>query len=736
MTQLFVRVAALAILLLYVGVPAAAQSSSAPEPGECAINRIDGVFAVGGFVEMTGFAFDSADGAPVEKIQFTLDRSILGEATLSGLRPDVLAHFARPDYLWSGWSAKVSLEGARPGVHSVEAVAITKSEKLIPCGSRRVDVSAAPPGPEKPAWRIASTILIETGLLLLWLAFVGLAPSLLFGGSLLRAPFFGLALFAIAAEFGSLFRARPFTSALVLTAVSVTGLALSGRVRRVFRRPASSSLALLGVAVLFAVVGVVPFSVHGEGAVLGDIDDAIRESAVADSIRMYRWNPPPEVVGYLAAMPGETRRLHMRPGGPYLLAALAQASDERAHAVHASVMLGSGVLVILGAGLLASRVLRRWPGRAWIPAGLVAVNSTILTVLAGQHLGSLLFAALLLPFLHDLRVMMHSPRRARAVPAALLFAAAWTYYPEGIATWIIAAALALLLAGFSRWKRTATRLLSVVVLSVALNPVGLVRGLRSLAAISRSTYLTSSYLRETAGDTHYFPSLNVVTGIEAYREDGPAPLGHVRSLLVPATTGLILLVSVIGWTALSRQEKKTVVLLLLPIALALFANRRLNFPYGFAKYLPVAVPLWGVVFTLLALRAAESAKVRASRILAPVALISVAVLSLPPARHVLNRAIRSIPAYDPAFRVLPALAATVERRTVIQVDEPIRPRLEWTRYFLGENRVNATPPGPSGGDRFFRLVDLRRLGGRAPKGALSSTREFALVPIPSEQVRP
>ena len=80
--------------------------------------------------------------------------------------------------------------------------------------------------------------------------------------------------------------------------------------------------------------------------------------------------------------------------GSYLLSGLAQAAGARAHAVHSVAMLGSGVLVVLGAGLLASRALRRFPRFRWLPAALAAVNSILYATLANQHLGSLLFAAL------------------------------------------------------------------------------------------------------------------------------------------------------------------------------------------------------------------------------------------------------------------------------------------------------------------------------------------------------
>jgi len=715
----------------------------------CAVNRVDGVLAVGGFVEVTGFAVEP-NGAPVAKVQLTLDGSQPGEASLSGLRPDVLAHFNRPDYLWSGWSGRISLERVRPGRHTVEMTAYTHSGEPIPCGVREIQVLAVQGPPERPVAKIAVEMLWRVLLFPGCLTLLGLLPALATGGGpvSLRAPFLGLALFGIAAEVGSRLGLRPLSSAIVPAALSLLLLGLP-RVRRRLRLrpPAPGTLATLACAAVFAAVGATALSSHGEGVVLGDIDDAIRECAVADSINIYGWTIPPDAIGYVGGMTREARRAGLRPGGSYLLSGLAQAFHVRAYAIHSVAMLGAGVLVVCGAGLLAHRVFRRYPRLRWVPAALAAVNSTLYATLANQHLGSLLFAALFLGFLFHLLVLVRSPSALAVVPVAILVAAAWTYYPEGIATWGVAGVLSLFLAGTRpRGQRTWWRLLGAAILSVVLNPIGLIHGVQSLSKISGQAAISTPYAREIAGDTHYFPSLNVVTGVIAYREDAPAPTGHLRSLLIPVVSLLILATCWLGWRRLSRADRSVVAMLILPVALALAVNLRLNFPYGFAKYLPLAVPIWSVVFSLLAFRAAESSRI-GTGVLVVVCLLLVGTLSLPAVRHVVNRIVRTVPAYDPAYRGLPALAATVGRTAVLFVDEPIRARLEWMKYFLGENRVesyslqplNQKKPSPviapAEGQGGFLLVDRRTVTGGV-SGSVAASRDFALVPVGKGSAEP
>src|SRR6266545_5268307 len=273
-----------ALLSILCGSPPADGAPAEPVPGYCDINVVFGPLVTGGHVAVIGFAVDETDGAPVRKIELTLDGSIHGEASLMGLRPDVLAHFARQDYLWAGWKATASLDGVPPGTHSVDIVAVTHRGKTIPCGTRKFEVSPGLELPRPRARLIALRILLRAALFFLWIILIGLAPAAAMPGALrfLSAPFLGLA----------------------------------------------------GFSALFAIIGVLPFALHGEGAVLGDIDDASRECVVADSISQYGWSVPPDVAGYLATMRREIEAHHVRPGGIYLLSALADAFGVRSYEIH------------------------------------------------------------------------------------------------------------------------------------------------------------------------------------------------------------------------------------------------------------------------------------------------------------------------------------------------------------------------------------------------------------------
>src|SRR5438552_15033554 len=93
------------LLAILWGSAPADGTPAEPVPGYCDINVVFGPLVTGGHVAVIGFAVDETDGAPVREIQLTLDGATRGESSLMGLRPDVLAHFARQDYLWSGWKA-------------------------------------------------------------------------------------------------------------------------------------------------------------------------------------------------------------------------------------------------------------------------------------------------------------------------------------------------------------------------------------------------------------------------------------------------------------------------------------------------------------------------------------------------------------------------------------------------------------------------------------------------------
>ncbi|HEY3174053.1 MAG TPA: hypothetical protein VGK86_15905 [Thermoanaerobaculia bacterium] len=718
----------------------AAQAPKLP-PVQCSLDVMNGRLVPGGFLELISWAADPASGAPVANMDVWLDGSVRGDVLLSGYRPDVARYYARSDYLWSGWTATVSLRDVAPGMHSVDVLAGSRSGEWVSCGSRVFEVRSFR-GPVAEPWeRIGAVLLARVIAFLLWLTFVGWGAVRLWGSgpTLLQSALLGLALLAVALEAGAALRVRPLAAALALTALSAILLAISLRVRRArLRRPKTGTVLTLGAATLFAVVAGYPLTQHGEGAVLGQITDAAWECSVADSIARFGWRVPSDVQGHLATVPSVWRQAHFRAGAPYPLAFLAQAFGVRAHEVHSVLVLAGGILVICASGALAMRIL---PGSTWgqlLAVAMAASSSILIAGLYTQHAGILLATVLFLAFLFFLFLLVRSPRAVSIGPVALTLAAAWTVYPETTPLWILASVLGLSLAGsWNRARRAALRILLAALLACALNPFALARSIRFGLETRQSPALATVASRTVFGDVHYFPSLRVIAGLEPYRLDAPAPGGmlmwHLRVVGVP----LMLWMLGAGFLAATRRERRILLLLLAPVALWLLANRLLEFPYGYSKGLLHVAPLWSLCFALLAVRAATSRHppirfnwMKAASILA-VALI--ATLSAWSARHVVRRAVRAVPGYDPAFRILPDLARSVGRSARIVVSEPFVPRREWVSYFLGEYRVFYSPEevlATDHADHAYRLIDRSSELTQIPVArAVASSDLFALVPF-------
>jgi hypothetical protein len=726
------------LLSILCGSRSADGAPAEPVPGYCDINVVFGPLVTGGHVAVIGFAVDETNGAPVREIQLTLDRVTRGESSLMGLRPDVLAHFARQDYLWSGWKATASLDGVTPGTHAVDIVAVTHQGKTIPCGTRKFEVSPGLELPRPRARAIALRILLRVLLFLLWITFVGFAPAAVMGGALrfASAPFLGLALFGIFAEIGGAFHVRPSTVALTLAVFSCVSIAATFRSRwqAGFHRHSGPMLSLVALTALFAVVGVIPFAAHGEGAVLGDIDDASRECVVADSVSRYGWRVPPDVAGHLATMRRAIEAHHVRPGGIYLLSSLADAFGVRSYEIHSAAMLAAGCLVVWGAGLLSLAVWGRRSTKGWLAPGLLVGNSALLAGLYGQHLGTLLSTALFLAFLAFVVKLARARSRRMTLAAASLAAAELVFYPEGMLLWVVAAVTMLAVARPRTRTRAAARLAMVFLLAATLNPIGVVRFARFGLEAARG--LSTPLGRTVAGDTHYFAEPPAILGIEPYRDDAPAALHPMHRALVLFEMAAIVGAALIAWKRLSRQEKAIIVALLLPVGLALLGNLRLKFPYGYTKFLPAAAAVWSVAFVGLARRTMDrSAPNGAGRLrsaLARSALLLAFLLAIPSAWYVVRRAIRSVPAYDPAYRALASLASTVGRRATILIDEPNIASREWMRYFLGENHViDLTSSIAVDASPKYLLVD-RRKGPATFAGRIAvSSSAFALARVES-----
>ena len=80
--------------------------------------------APGGTLSVVGWAADKEDGAPVAKVQISIDGSLIGNAVLGDPRPDVANALNNPAYTNSGWHLNYTVPATlAAGTHNVTAVA-------------------------------------------------------------------------------------------------------------------------------------------------------------------------------------------------------------------------------------------------------------------------------------------------------------------------------------------------------------------------------------------------------------------------------------------------------------------------------------------------------------------------------------------------------------------------------------------------------------------------------------
>jgi hypothetical protein len=108
------------------------------------MDQMEGTPKVGGTIMVRGWAADPDDGAPVQKIEVTIDDRVVALANPINLpRPDVVTVTHRQDYLNSGWGAEVRMTGVFPGKHKLAAFAYdSHGSKAELSGSKEIDVSA------------------------------------------------------------------------------------------------------------------------------------------------------------------------------------------------------------------------------------------------------------------------------------------------------------------------------------------------------------------------------------------------------------------------------------------------------------------------------------------------------------------------------------------------------------------------------------------------------------------
>ena len=68
-----------------------------------------------------GWAADARTGAPVARVEILFNDKVVGRAELGEARRDVVQTLRRPDFLKSGWKARVELKGMRSGTYRLTA---------------------------------------------------------------------------------------------------------------------------------------------------------------------------------------------------------------------------------------------------------------------------------------------------------------------------------------------------------------------------------------------------------------------------------------------------------------------------------------------------------------------------------------------------------------------------------------------------------------------------------------
>ena len=714
--------------------PRASAEPLAPPPRqgiECRIDGIEGVPARGGYLAVNGWAVDHAHGTPVAKVGLVIDNSGFLELDRGRPRPDVMRTLGRADFLLSSFGGAVPLGPISAGPHHVEIFAFAPDGKKVSCGTRTIVVRDVPPPAEPPAWRIGLGHGTRALAALLSLALAGwpLGAWTARGRRLLTAPLLGFALLAVSSELGALLGIRPLPS--FLTAAGALWVLHAARRGFPRRRTLAGDAPFAGAAaLLFVTAGAVPMSVHGPGVVMGAIDDAVRECMKADALLV----PPRSGEGYSTLLPHLMGLKYLRPGGSFLLAAMAQPEGLRTHEVHSAAMLLAGALSVLGTAVLAYRLL---PGASAARRGavaLVATSSVLYTSLYNQHLGNLTAVPVLLLFAVGLLDALGTAALTPLVVPSLALAALFTFYPELLPlAGLTAAAAALFLPGRGGRKRRLLRVALVLVVAAAANVPGAVRAVRGLGPLKADATSTTPANRLVLGDTTYFPSFAVLTGAEPYRLDAPAPMLPARRAAVAGVSLAVGLGALAGWAAASNRLRRTVAFLLIPAAVAFSVNLATSFPYGFSKILPVAVPVWTVSFVLLwrsaAVRAEKFVPAKAVMAVSATGLAVLIVLSVLASRHALSRAVDLVPAFDPAYRELPALLSALPAGVLPRVDQPPGANREWIRYMLRDVAVDTSAtPVPAKGRLRVALLDRRTLDAEPP-GALARTPRFVAVPV-------
>ena len=141
------RLSTLTLLLLFLCLPtciAAAQKAAAKPrtPPPTVMGWIDSSKRAAGSstLDVVGWAADARTGSPVAKIEILLNGKVVGTAQTGDVRRDVAQTMKRPDYLKSGWKARLDLKGMKAGTYRLTARAWNSRGESGPLNTGPLDV--------------------------------------------------------------------------------------------------------------------------------------------------------------------------------------------------------------------------------------------------------------------------------------------------------------------------------------------------------------------------------------------------------------------------------------------------------------------------------------------------------------------------------------------------------------------------------------------------------------------
>jgi hypothetical protein len=98
-----------------------------PETNKLPFGHLDVAYYKDGIFQASGWAADTEDSAPIQKVMVYIDNKLLGKASMGFERPDVAKHFNTPKWSKSGWQMKAKIPLSKEQ-HTVSAYAYDSME--------------------------------------------------------------------------------------------------------------------------------------------------------------------------------------------------------------------------------------------------------------------------------------------------------------------------------------------------------------------------------------------------------------------------------------------------------------------------------------------------------------------------------------------------------------------------------------------------------------------------------